>query len=243
MSDNTNPVDLEGMEVDETRDKWRNRTLLILIFLIGCGVALWVGTLISANQEKAAEAKDQTVTAQQGEEQAQVEKFNLAQQIAEACKDPENGLDEATAARLCRDAATIVREGPQGAQGIPGVQGVAGQDGARGAQGIPGVNGIDGADGKDGIDGQDGATGATGAEGPAGPAGQDGAQGPAGPAGADGQDGAPGPAGPAGADGQPPVSWVVYGERGGEPVVIETCERVAEPEWNPASPEYTCTRL
>jgi hypothetical protein len=232
MSDNTNPVDLAGMEVDERRDKWRNRALIALIFLIGCGVALWVGTLVNTNQEKASTAKEQTVTAQQGEEQAQVEKFNLAQQIAAACNNPDSGLDEATEVRLCHDAKSIVREGPQGAQGIPGAQGVQGVPGQQGIQGIPGANG------KDGLDGQDGATGAEGDQGPAGPAGADGAQGPTGPAGADGKDGAPGPAGPAGKDGEPPVSWVVYGPN---EQVIERCER--EPDFQSDAPEYVCTRL
>ncbi len=235
MSDPTTPpVDLEQMDEDESRDKWRNRILLGLIALIGFAIAGWVGYLVSANQEEAAKSAA-------GQEQAQVEKFNLAQQIAAACNDPDNGLDEATATRLCRDAKTIVREGPQGAQGIPGVQGVQGVDGARGVQGVqgvPGNDGADGADGTDGLDGADGATGATGPEGPAGPAGQDGAQGPAGPAGADGQDGAPGPAGPAGQNGEPPVSWVVFGPN---EQVIERCER--EPDFQADAPEYVCTRL
>lgn len=140
--------------------------------------------------------------------QAQIEKFNLAQQISVACKDQsQEALDEATYARLCRDAATIVREGPQGAQGIPGVQGPQGPQGFQGAmgpqgeQGLPGKLGPKGETGATGATGAAGEDGATGADGAAGPAGADGAAGPAGPPGPAGADGATGPAGADGAAG------------------------------------------
>ena len=220
-------VDLEKIEEEERREKIRNRILLGLVALIGCAVAFWVGSLVSANQEEAAKSQVQT-------EQAQVEKFNLAQQIAVACADPDSGLDEDAQARLCQDAKSIVREGPQGAQGIPGVQGPAGEQGMTGAQGVRGPPGIDG------IDGDTGATGAAGADGAPGPAGEKGATGdtgPQGPQGEKGDTGAIGPQGPAGADGEPPVSWVVYGPND---QVIERCERVAD--FDPDAPQYTCTR-
>jgi hypothetical protein len=237
MSDPTiTPVDLEQIEEDERRDKIRNYALLGLIALIGCAVAFWVGSLVSANQEDAAKSAA-------GQEQAQVEKFNLAQQIAAACKDPENGLDEATAARLCKDAQQIVREGPQGAQGIPGATGAQGPAGIQGIQGIPGVAGADGTDGRDGADGNTGATGAkgdtgdTGATGPQGEKGDTGATGEQGPQGPAGDTGATGPQGPSGEDGEPPVAWVVYGPA---EQVIERCERT--PDFDRDAPTYTCTR-
>ncbi len=171
------------------------------------------------------ESTDQTAMT----EQAQAEKLNLAQQIAAACRDPNNGLDEPTSTRLCRDAATIVREGAQGAQGVPGTAGASGATGPPGPRGFPGIgsvgaqgppgppgpgstvpgpsgaNGSSGADGTNGADstvpGPAGANGATGDTGPAGPPGADGATGPAGPAGPPGADGAPGADGPTGPPG------------------------------------------
>ena len=238
MSDPTiGHVDLEQIEAEERREKIRNRVIIAAILLLGILVAFWVGSIVSHNQDETTKAETKT-------EQAQVEKFNLAQQIAAACKDESaKTLDSETYARLCKDAATIVREGPQGAQGIPGVQGPQGAQGNAGIQGVQGVPGVPGADGTNGVDGEQGppgpagADGADGAVGPPGPAGADGAAGPAGPAGADGKDGAIGPAGPAGADGQPPMGWVVYGPNN---VVTERCER-ADP-FDPAEPRYTCTR-
>lgn len=226
--DPTKPVvDLQQIEAEEQREKIRNRVILVLITLVGFAVAAWVGAVVDDAQEDTGRAQAKT-------EQVEVEKFNLAQQIAAACSDPDSGLDEAAEARLCRDAQQIVREGPQGAQGIPGVQGPAGEQGATGAQGPQGVQGIPGTDGVNGLPGKDGAVG------PPGEPGQDGAdgeQGPPGPAGADGQDGSMGPAGPPGQDGEPPVSWVVYGTNG---TVTERCQRVDD--FNPAEPRYTCTR-
>jgi hypothetical protein len=238
MSDPTiGHVDLDQIEADERREKIRNRIIIAVILLIGIAVAFWVGNIVSHNQDETTRAESKTT-------QAQVEKFNLAQQIAAACKDPAaESLDSATYARLCKDAATIVREGPQGAQGIPGVQGPQGAQGNAGIQGVQGIPGIPGADGKNGTDGKAGAVGPPGADGkdgavgPPGPAGADGAAGPAGPAGADGKDGAMGPAGPAGADGEPPFAWVVYGPND---TVVERCERA--PDFDPAEPRYTCTR-
>lgn len=223
--DPTKPlIDLDQIEAEEQREKFRNYALIAIIAVIGCAVAFWVGTLINANQ-------DQTTKAEQLTEQAQVEKFNLAQQVAAACADPSaTALDEATYERLCTDARTIVKAGPRGAQGIPGPQGI---QGLPGAQGVPGTDGLDGADGAAGKDG------AQGPEGPAGPPGADGATGPQGPPGKDGADGATGPAGEDGQDGaagQPPFSWVVYDQNGNE---IRRCERTAE--FDPAAPTYTCT--
>lgn len=246
MTDPTlGPVDLDQIEEDERHEKIRNRVIIALIFLASCAIAVWVGTLINASQDTATKAQEKTEQVQGEKEQVQVEKFNLAQQIATACADPQ-GLDEATQARLCRDARQIVREGPQGAQGIPGATGAQGPAGTQGVQGIPGVAGADGdkgdkgdtgATGATGANGADGANGVDGATGPAGADGADGAQGPAGPPGADGAPGAVGPAGPAGQDGQPPFSWVVFNE-GGQ--VIETCTRAAD--FDAATPTYTCTR-
>jgi hypothetical protein len=228
MSDHTNPVNLEGMDEDERRDKWRNRVLIALIALIGFAVAGWVGAIVNDNQNDARKAEA-------GQEQAQVEKFNLAQQIATACADEsKKSLDAATYDRLCHDAATIVREGPQGAQGIPGVQGPQGVQGNDGLQGAQGVRGPPGENGKDGTNGTPGADGAQGPQGEQGPAG---ATGPQGPQGERGETGAVGPQGPAGADGQPPTGWVVFGEND---QVIETCKR-SDP-FDSASPTYTCTR-
>lgn len=210
------------IEAEERRDRRRNRLLIAAVFLVCVGLALWVGSLINASQKDAAQADKATV-------QAQVEKYNLAQQVAAACADvTRESLDEETYNRLCTDARTIVREGPRGAQGIPGQQG---PQGVQGVQGIPGADGADGKPGKDGEDGEDGAPG------PAGTDGKDGAQGPQGPPGADGKDGAVGPAGPAGQDGQPPYSWVVYNEAGN---VIESCIRT-DP-FDPKAPTYQCTR-
>lgn len=238
MSDPTiGHVDLDQIEADERREKIRNRVIIAAILLLGILVAFWVGNIVSHNQDETTRAETKT-------EQAQVEKFNLAQQIAAACKDESaKTLDSATYARLCKDAATIVREGPQGAQGIPGVQGPQGVQGNPGTQGAQGAPGVAGADGKNGVDGEQGPVGPAGTagkdgeQGPPGPAGADGAAGPAGPAGADGKDGAMGPAGPAGADGEPPFAWVVYGPND---QVVERCERA--PDFDPAEPRYTCTR-
>jgi Collagen triple helix repeat (20 copies) len=207
MSDPTiGTIDLEQIEADERREKIRNRILIGFVAAVGMAVSVWVGSLVNDNQ-------DETVRADAKTEQAQVEKFNLAQQIAAACADPNTeALDEDTYSRLCADARTIVRAGPQGAQGIPGAQGVQGIQGVQGVPGLPG------------------------AVGPAGPAGADGATGEQGPAGADGQDGAIGPQGPAGADGQPPFAWTVYDEAGR---IIERCERAAD--FSPSEPTYRCT--
>jgi len=231
MSDPTiTPVDLEQIEEDERHDKIRNYVLLGLVALIGCAVAFWVGSLVSANQEEAAKSAA-------GQEQAQVEKFNLAQQIAAACKDPQNGLDEATAARLCKDAQQIVREGPQGAQGIPGATGAQGPSGLQGIQGIPGVDGATGAKGDTGDTGATGATGAAGADGAPGEQGPKGDTGAQGPQGEKGDTGAIGPQGPQGADGEPPAGWVVFGPND---AVVERCTRAEN--FDAASPAYTCTR-
>jgi hypothetical protein len=244
MSDPTiGPVDLEQMEAEEHREKIRNRVILALIFIIGVCIALWVGYLLNSEQKTVDKAEQRT-------EEVQAEKFNLAQQIAEACESNETeSLDEATYQRLCADARTIVREGPQGAQGIPGLQGpqgVQGVDGAQGVQGIPGTDGANGLDGADGAPGAQGETGpagppgeqgATGETGPQGPQGEKGDTGATGPQGEPGETGAVGPQGPAGADGQPPFSWVVFNEAGN---IVESCVR-ADP-FTPAQPTYTCTR-
>lgn len=193
MSDPTiTPIDLEQIEDDEHREKIRNRIVNGVVFVIGVIIALVVGMTVNDSQDTASQAKQDT-------EQAQIEKYNLAQQIAAACASPETeSLDEALYERLCSDARTIVREGPQGAQGIPGTQGVPGMTGAegppgpqgpQGPQGEPGV-GLPGADGKDGADST-----------------------------------VPGPPGTNGTDGEPPSSWVVYDD-GGE--VIQSCSRSAE---------------
>lgn len=207
--------ELDRLEVEERRERRRNRLLIALIFLISIPVAIWVGSLINGSQDTATDAIA-------GKEQAQVEKFNLAQQIATACAEPD-GLDEQTQARLCRDARTIVREGPQGAQGVPGVQGVQGVQGIQGIRGFDGANGKDGADGKDGIPGVNGTNGVDGKDGAPGKDGVDGKDGVAGVDGADGK------------DGQPPFSWVVFDERGNP---TETCTRTTD--FDPASPTYTC---
>lgn len=213
-------LELDRLEAEEHHEKWRTWALLAAILLIGVGVALWVGMSINANQEVATKAEAQT-------EQAQVEKFNLAQQIAAACADPNaESLDEATYARLCSDARTIVREGPQGAQGIPGAQGVQGIPGMQGAQGIPGI---------DGAAGPKGDTGDIGPQGIPGEKGDTGDTGPQGPQGEKGDTGAIGDQGPAGEDGEPPFSWVVY-NAGGE--VVQTCTRTET--FDPESPTYSC---
>lgn len=193
MSDPTiKRVDLKQIEDEEHREKIRNRVLLVLITLIGIAVAVWVGSLVTHEQDTTEKAQEQV-------EQVQVEKFNLAQQIAAACADPTaEALDEDTYRRLCADARTIVREGPQGAQGIPGVQG---------PQGIQGVAGGTGPQGPQGIQGETGGTGAQGPQGEKGDTGSVGAQ------------------GPPGEDGDPPAGWVVYNEAGN---VVEECTR-AEP--------------
>jgi hypothetical protein len=222
---------LAHLDAEERKDQIRNRVLLGVVGAIAIAVALWVGGLIDNEQKTTAKAEKKT-------EQAQVEKFNLAQQVAAACADPDaKVLDDVLYARLCTDARTIVREGPQGAQGIPGVQGPMGPQGVTGAQGARGPAGSAGAAGTDGKAGPAGPAGAEGAVGPAGPAGADGAPGPQGPPGADGKDGAVGPAGPAGANGEPPMSWVVYGSNG---QVTERCERATN--FDPTEPRYTCTR-
>lgn len=166
---------------------------------------------------------------QEEKQQAQVEKFNLAQQIAVACKDP--SMDESMSDRLCKDAATIVREGPQGAQGVPGATGPQGVQGTQGLQGIQGIRGFDGATGATGASGVDGINGLNGIDG------TNGVDGAPGKDGVDGKDGAAGIAGTDGADGQPPFSWTVFNENGD---VRETCTR-ADP-FDPAAPTYTCTR-
>ena len=228
MSDPTlPPVDLEKMDEDERRDKIRNRIIIALIALIGFAVAGWVGNIVAANQDEAKTSQAQT-------EAAQVEKFNLAQQISAACRDQDSELDADIAQRLCQDAATIVREGPEGAQGVPGVQGVQGVPGLQGPMGLTGAQGVRGPPGVTGTAGTPGEPGTNGVDG------QPGAQGPAGPAGKDGEDGAVGPVGPAGEagkDGEPPVGWVVYGP--GD-TVVETCTR-ADP-FDAQDPRYTCTR-
>lgn len=230
MSEHT-PSDLAEIDEEARREKIRNRAILTAIFVLGCLVALWVGYLL--NEEQATAVKAEVAT-----EQAQVEKFNLAQQIAAACADPE-GLDEDTQMRLCADARQIVREGPQGAQGIPGVQGpqgVQGSTGLVGAQGPIGVSGLPGVDGLDGDDGAPGPAGPAGAAGPVGEKGETGETGPQGERGEKGETGAVGPSGPAGADGQPPFSWVVYDEDGN---VVESCSRSGS--FDPDEPTYTCT--
>lgn len=192
---------LNELDAEERRDKIRSRVLLAIAAIISLAVALWVGGRFDTEQHDTRKAQKQT-------QQAQVEKYNLAQQIAAACADPKvKVLDDATYARLCTDARSIVREGPRGAQGIPGPQGIQGLPGYPGIQGVQGIPGTDGNDGKPGANGKDGADGKTGAAGPPGKdglPGKDGAPGPAGPAGppgADGKDGAVGPMGPPGADG------------------------------------------
>lgn len=213
---------LEEQEIEERHEKHRNRIIIAVVFLLGVAVALWMGSLINRSQTGEEKAQQQT-------EQAQTEKYNLAQQVAAACADESReSLDEDTYTRLCTDAQTIVKAGPRGAQGVPGPQGV---QGIQGPQGVPGINGVDGRPGQDGEDG------AQGPPGPAGADGKDGATGPQGPPGADGKDGAVGPQGPAGADGQPPFSWVVYNEAGN---IVERCVR-AEP-FDPQAPTYDCTR-
>jgi hypothetical protein len=235
MTDPTIPkVNLEQIEADERHEKIRNRILITLVLLIGLGVAVWVGSLINHQQATTDKAEAKT-------EQAQVEKFNLAQQVAAACASPD--LDDAQQEQLCKDARTIVREGPQGAQGIPGPQGNQGVQGIQGIPGFdgkPGANGVDGKPGTNGTNGTNGLNGKDGLDGQPGPAGADGADGatgPQGPAGKDGADGAVGPMGPAGKDGEPPFSWIVFDEDGH---VIQECKRTPEPDFDPAAPTYEC---
>jgi Na+-transporting methylmalonyl-CoA/oxaloacetate decarboxylase gamma subunit len=232
MSDPTiTPVNLEQMEEDEKREKIRNRVLLGLILLILLCLSAWVGSIVTANQNEKVKAEEQT-------EQAQVEKFNLAQQVAEACADQAaTSLDEATYTRLCTDARTIVREGPQGAQGIPGVQGPAGIQGIQGIQGFEGPKGDKGDTGATGLTGEKGDKGDTGAQGAPGEKGEKGDTGAQGVQGEKGETGSVGPQGVAGVDGQPPFSWVVFNE-GGQ--IVESCVR-ADP-FDAKAPTYTCTR-
>lgn len=213
--------------LEDEREATRSRYILsAIVFIVGVLVAFGVGFLISESQKEAAKSATTAAKAVGTAEQAQAEKFNLAQQVALACAE-EKGLDEASQRKLCRDAEQVVQQGPRGPQGIPGTQG---------PQGIPGEDGRDGTNGKNGIDGSNGINGQDGVDGQPGENGQDGAQGPPGPAGKDGKDGAIGPQGPAGKDGEPPFSWVVYDEAGN---VTETCTRSAD--FDPASPTYTCT--
>lgn len=192
---------LHELDAEERRDRIRTRWALSIAAVIAIAAAFWVGSLIDTEQASKTKAQAQT-------QRAQVEKYNLAQQIAAACADPKaTVLDETAYARLCTDARAIVREGPRGAQGVPGhtgAQGVPGPQGIPGVRGVIGLDGKDGANGKDGQPGPVGQPGAVGPAGPAGPPGADGATGPAGPPGppgADGKDGATGPMGPPGEDG------------------------------------------
>ena len=233
MSEIIEPFDEEADDAAEQRERNRNRTLLAVIMGSGVLVALWVGYLISSSQEGEEKAATTAVVAEDKADQAQAEKFTLAQQVAAACAGGD--LDEDVQTQLCSNAREVVKEGPRGAQGIPGIQGVQGVPGEDGKQGPQGVQGVPGTAGTDGAPGEKGETGAQGEAGPAGPEGQQGPPGPEGPA---GKDGAVGPQGPAGRDGQPPVGWIVFGENGQE---IERCNR-ADP-FDPASPTYVCTEV
>ena len=232
MSDELTRVDraeLDRLEAEEHKQNWQDWALRAAVMIIGILVAVWVGTQIDSSQETAEKAVDKT-------EQAQVEKFNLAQQIAVACADRSiESLDEDTYARLCADARTIVREGPQGAQGIPGVQGPQGTQGVTGLQGAQGIPGIQGPPGES-IIGPPGEKGDTGDVGPQGEKGETGDTGAQGPQGEKGDTGGIGPQGPAGEAGQPPFSWVVYNE-GGQ--VVQTCVRTED--FVAESPTYICS--
>ena len=177
----------DNSDIDRAeRKRWLSIAAAFTLLLLTAGL-VWLFM-----QDSESDERDAVIA----KRQAQVEKYNLARQVASACADQStSGMDEATYARLCSDAATIVREGPQGAQGIPGPMGPQGTQGIQGPMGFQGIPGVDGKDGKDGALGPPGPAGENGKDGVDG---KDGATGPAGPAGADGKDGATGPAGPAG---------------------------------------------
>jgi hypothetical protein len=222
---------------EERHERWRTYLPLALIMLGGVIVALWVGYSISESQKEQVKAKTTAVKAIDAADQAQAEKYTLAQQVAAACAG--GTLDPEIQTQLCSDARQVVKEGPQGAQGIPGIQGV---QGVKGEQGIPGKNGADGAPGPkgdtgaSGVNGKDGLPGEKGDVGAVGEKGETGATGPQGPPGPKGDTGGIGPQGPPGKDGQPPVSWTVENADGS----TTNCNRADD--WTLAVPTYSCVQ-
>lgn len=160
-------------------------------------------------------ASVQLIERRQGEDDAQRELVQSAEQIKAAC-----GVDPAEVRRLlgvdaCVKATEITERppaekgepGPAGAQGPAGVQG---EPGPRGPAGIAGPQGPRGPQGPAGVDGSSPAclltanacTGATGPQGPRGATGEQGAQGERGATGATGEKGDQGETGAKGDTGE-----------------------------------------
>lgn len=210
MSEELLPVaDEADLDRLERVNRWRT-----IAFLAFGAVVL---ALLFITWRESNRAEEQTAT-------AQAQTFDLAQQIARACADPDTAsLDRGVYQRLCSDAAEIVHEGPQGAQGVPGPVGPQGTQGIQGPQGFQGPTGPRGPPGADGADGAPGAVGATGAQGPAGERGEPGPSGPAGPPGSTGPSGPPGPAGADGEDGIPTPFFLVIPGNGNSGDVRYEC--------------------
>lgn len=132
---------------------------------------------------------------------------------------------------------------PEVINGVDGINGLNGIDGTDGADGQPGVNGRNGRDSTiPGPAGTNGVNGRNGVDGQSPPCLSEPAQcrGKDGANGTNGKDGTNGTNGTDGEDGEPPKSWTWTDNSGLVPITYR-CERDAE--YNPDSPNYTCTEV
>jgi collagen triple helix repeat protein len=184
---------------EKVRKYW---PVVIGLALMLAGLAMVLGLRSETQKKETAQAQTGVVVAERNATAVQAK--SLADQVQEACADPE--AREKLPKTMC-DKADEVSRAPipavPGPRGAPGQEGEPGVPGVAGTPGAPGDAGPRGASGTPGERGDTGATGAAGAAGPKGDKGDAGQQGTAGPAGSSGPAGPKGDQGVAGPKGDP----------------------------------------
>lgn len=163
------------------------KTVLMCLFLAGCGQAPTTATDFAAAQPTTTEV----APAAASKDGAQGSKGDKGD------RGPKGDTGDAGADGKAGVNGKDGLAGAIGASGMAGAGGIDGKDGIDGAVGVNGSNGVDGKNGKDGVNGTTGSQGVAGSAGAQGTAGATGATGVQGIAGTTGAQGIQGPSGAA----------------------------------------------
>jgi hypothetical protein len=221
-------IEKEPFDWNKYRKYW---PILVGLALILAALSLVYG--LRAEKQKTDTAQVQTGVAVAERDATAVQAKSLADQIKEACNDPDARDQVPQAACIKADAvsnnpipAVPGSPGPRGQQGPEGVPGVPG---SAGDPGTPGALGNQGSRGDQGSKGDQGIPGLKGDQGEQGDKGDQGAKGDQGTQGAQGDQGSIGPAGP----GIQSLTFASDGNGGCVAVVTYTDGRVDRPAVSP----------